>query len=307
MTETDACVAAGRRGTRYGYIRGCRCADCTQANTEYHKKLTARLAQTPFGQIPHGLNGYGNYGCRCQVCLDANAAKSRDARNARKARRAAEGPAPMPAGSRAPAPFGQPVEAFGETKPVSDWVLDPRCEITATTLLSRIKRGWPTETALTKPAQHAGPPLQREDGRIVAHPLVRRLRQGRLGAGLTTQVLGELIGVSRLAVTSYEMGRVRVPLGIAAAWAEAVGLRLVLTDTPAGPGAPKSLRTRQQQVLALIAEGCESPEIAQRLGVSLNTIREYRASLLASLGARTSAHAVALGYQLGHLPDRGPQ
>lgn len=196
------------------------------------------------------------------------------------------------------------IEAFGETKRVAEWVRDPRCAAKAPTLLWRLDKGWPAEEALTKSVRASGPHPKLADR---SAPLVRRLRQGRLDAGLTTQVLGELIGVTREAVAAYEMGTARVPLGTAAAWAEAVGLRLVLTEAQGVVGAPKPLRPRQQQVLALVAEGYGEAEIAQRLGVSRNTAREYRDDLRVALGAQTSAHAVALGYQLGHLPDRGPQ
>lgn len=47
----------------------CRCPDCTAANAEYQAALKARLSQTDPALIPHGRNGYENYGCRCPVCV----------------------------------------------------------------------------------------------------------------------------------------------------------------------------------------------------------------------------------------------
>lgn len=41
------------------------------------------------------------------------------------------------------------VSAFGETKPVSAWASDSRCNPKYSTLLNRLKSGWPSEVALT--------------------------------------------------------------------------------------------------------------------------------------------------------------
>lgn len=44
--------------------------------------------------------------------------------------------------------------AFGETKPISAWVEDPRCTVCWSGLKNRIKEGWPAELAITLPKQN---------------------------------------------------------------------------------------------------------------------------------------------------------
>lgn len=61
--------------TRY-YTLKCRCEKCRKAAREYMRTLRTKLKTTP--KIPHGLNGYENYGCRCSKCVKAKA-KSRQA------------------------------------------------------------------------------------------------------------------------------------------------------------------------------------------------------------------------------------
>lgn len=44
------------------------------------------------------------------------------------------------------------VTAFGETKPLADWVRDPRCTVTQAALTRRLQSGMPPEAAITDPA-----------------------------------------------------------------------------------------------------------------------------------------------------------
>jgi hypothetical protein len=41
-----------------------------------HQRWRLRRSQRDPSQIPHGLNGYNNYGCRCPLCSDANAQRT---------------------------------------------------------------------------------------------------------------------------------------------------------------------------------------------------------------------------------------
>lgn len=54
------------------------------------------------------------------------------------------------------------------------------------------------------------------------------------------------------------------------------------------------LSAREREVLALVADGVPSREIAQRLGVGRSTVETQIASAMGKLGARTRLHAVAL-------------
>jgi hypothetical protein len=43
------------------------------------------------------------------------------------------------------------ITAFGETKTLSEWLLDPRCTVTKRSFYRRLKQGFDPETALTRP------------------------------------------------------------------------------------------------------------------------------------------------------------
>jgi hypothetical protein len=59
------------------YNKGCRCGDCTELHRQRHNRVMAWAAATASPErIPHGIGGYGNWGCRCAVCLEAGRAKN---------------------------------------------------------------------------------------------------------------------------------------------------------------------------------------------------------------------------------------
>jgi DNA-binding NarL/FixJ family response regulator len=59
------------------------------------------------------------------------------------------------------------------------------------------------------------------------------------------------------------------------------------------------LTTREQEVLALLAEGAGNKEIAAKLSISENTAKFHVSSILGKLGATTRTEAVSRGYRLG--------
>lgn len=63
----------------------------------------------------------------------------------------------------------------------------------------------------------------------------------------------------------------------------------------------EAIGSREHQVLGLIARGRSNREIGDALGISEHTAKTYVSRLMAKLGARDRAHAVALGYQAGLL------
>ncbi len=89
---------AGKRreyahGTLASYCHGaCRCAECREANTVYHRELRKRLRDrigTPYAAVPHGTaGGYANHGCRCRACSEAHRQAMVASYAKRKARRA---------------------------------------------------------------------------------------------------------------------------------------------------------------------------------------------------------------------------
>lgn len=58
---------------------------------------------------------------------------------------------------------------------------------------------------------------------------------------------------------------------------------------------------RELEVLRLVADGLVNTEIAKRLWLSPETVKSHVASLLAKLGAKTRAEAVAIGFRAGLL------
>jgi len=98
----DAPAATRKRGRPRGdyphghaarYTQGCRCQECTAANTERCRGQQRRRVADPAAadRAGHGkASTYQNYGCRCRPCTEANSAKS----VAYKARRAKQATVP---------------------------------------------------------------------------------------------------------------------------------------------------------------------------------------------------------------------
>jgi DNA-binding CsgD family transcriptional regulator len=63
------------------------------------------------------------------------------------------------------------------------------------------------------------------------------------------------------------------------------------------PHSARKVTPRELEVLALIADGYSTREIARRLWITDETVRTHVRRLLNRLGARTRAHAVAIAYR----------
>ncbi|RAI27067.1 hypothetical protein CH340_24680 [Rhodoplanes serenus] len=61
---------------------------------------------------------------------------------------------------------------------------------------------------------------------------------------------------------------------------------------------PASLPRRQRQVLALLGEGMSNAQIADTLGISMNTAKLHVSAVLRRLGLDNRMQAVALGARL---------
>ncbi|MEU6932796.1 helix-turn-helix transcriptional regulator [Streptomyces sp. NPDC046374] len=62
------------------------------------------------------------------------------------------------------------------------------------------------------------------------------------------------------------------------------------------------LTRRRLQILRLMANGYGDQEIADRLSLSIHTVRDhYRYGIKRELGARNREHAVAIGFAAGVL------
>jgi DNA-binding NarL/FixJ family response regulator len=66
-------------------------------------------------------------------------------------------------------------------------------------------------------------------------------------------------------------------------------------DPAAGrPRRGSAITRRQRQILQLYADGQSTAHVAKRLGLSAETVRTHTKAILARLGARDRAHAVAI-------------
>lgn len=75
-------------------------------------------------------------------------------------------------------------------------------------------------------------------------------------------------------------------------------------DKPTSWQPSRPLRPRELQILQAISRGLGSREIAQELGITFDTARDYRKELYRVLGARSEGHAVAIAYEAGILGPR---
>jgi len=78
----------------------------------------------------------------------------------------------------------------------------------------------------------------------------------------------------------------------------AIGIPLGQTP-PRARSVLDDLTPRQQEVLRLLAEGLDTPEIARRLGVADETARNHIRALLRATGAHSRLEAVLMGFRHG--------
>lgn len=63
----------------------------------------------------------------------------------------------------------------------------------------------------------------------------------------------------------------------------------------------RDLTEREMQLLAGMSIGMTNGEIGRQLDIAEDTVKSHARRLFRKLGARDRAHAVAIGYQRGHL------
>lgn len=78
------------------------------------------------------------------------------------------------------------------------------------------------------------------------------------------------------------------------------GLRSALTDQPQpAADALPPLTDREREIVSLIANGAQNAEIAEKLGISVLTVRKHRQNLMAKLGLRNAAEIASFGIRYG--------
>ena len=63
----------------------------------------------------------------------------------------------------------------------------------------------------------------------------------------------------------------------------------------------RELSPRQHQILLLIAQGIRNRDIAKRLGISPNTVRNHVVDIFDKLGVRDRTQAALLAYRQGYV------
>ncbi len=109
--------------------------------------------------------------------------------------------------------------------------------------------------------------------------------------GLVTKDLAadELVQTVRAAAE----GRAFVP--------DAIAQRLLPIHPP--DGVATDLSAREREILQLIVEGCSNAVIADRLALSINTVRNHVQNVLGKLGAHSKLEAAAIAVRIGIVPE----
>jgi PAS domain S-box-containing protein len=122
---------------------------------------------------------------------------------------------------------------------------------------------------------------------------------------------GEYVGAQRI----LQLDGPEIEVDYASRLIEVSGRKLVVVvvlplekptfSSPATTADTARLSDREREVVALVALGLETPEIAKELYISEHTVRTHVRNVMARLGARTRAHlvAIALSGQLLQLRD----
>src|SRR5215211_833856 len=136
--------------------------------------------------------------------------------------------------------------------------------------------------------------------------MIRALLDARPGLGIVAHgdrperhVADEAIRAGARAYVSKSSPASELSRAVEAAAAESE----TFVDPAASPGAARrdtpALTRRQREILQLFADGLSTDRAARSLGLSPETVRTHIKAVLARLGARDRAHAVAIAFRGG--------
>lgn len=91
---------------------------------------------------------------------------------------------------------------------------------------------------------------------------------------------------------------------IAALQALQAGQRFVDPRLAVQPRGAAQLTPREQEALLLLVDGATNPEIARRMGISSNTVRDYLSEAFRKLGVKNRAAAAAAAVRQGFAAPR---
>lgn len=116
--------------------------------------------------------------------------------------------------------------------------------------------------------------------------VIRALEAGAAGYLLKDQDLDELVAAVR---TVRAGGQALAP---------ALVPKLV-SQLAEAPGSAQNLSRREVEVLQLLADGCSTKQLADTLGLSVNTVRNHVQSAINRLGAHSKLEAVSIAIRQG--------
>ncbi|WP_299931447.1 response regulator transcription factor [uncultured Nocardioides sp.] len=123
------------------------------------------------------------------------------------------------------------------------------------------------------------------------HLLVQAIEAGACGFVSKTRSLAEVAATVRAAASGESVISPEL-------------LARLLPRLQGGGGPQRQLTEREREVLDLVAEGLSNAAIAERLVVSVHTVRNHIANLSAKLGAHSKLEALAIAVRQGLLPGR---
>jgi DNA-binding NarL/FixJ family response regulator len=150
---------------------------------------------------------------------------------------------------------------------------------------------------------------------VTAIPRLRALRSRMAVVVLTASTAEHVLvaaieaGASGFVSKSRDLPEVTAAVRAAAAGEAVVSPELLSRLLPrlqrnrAGGVGHTALTEREREVLGLVAEGLTNAAIADRLVVSVHTVRNHVANLSAKLGASSKLEALSIAVREGLLPD----
>jgi len=103
--------------------------------------------------------------------------------------------------------------------------------------------------------------------------------------------------VLKTASTAELLNAVRIVADGGSYLSPSVARRVI--DLAGGKGPVTNLTEREMEILKLLAEGCRPGLVAEKLFVSVKTVKNHLTSVYAKLGVQTGAQAVAEAYRRG--------
>jgi len=128
---------------------------------------------------------------------------------------------------------------------------------------------------------------------IALHVSILKIPGARPDVDAIVHLLEPIDRQSRLARELERLGVVASP-----------GAPLRTSASPQADDLQAPLSPREREVLERMAEGLQNKEIAQKLDISLATVRNHVHNMLEKLGVHSKLEAVSLAYRGGWVPGR---